>query len=94
VALRGLKLNPGLAVYLRKWVEEGRPADKATSVASLAGPPPGRQWRVRDRLGEADACELVEAFRGGTSKHKLAEQYGISLSSVKRVLRRRRAALP
>jgi hypothetical protein len=94
VALRGLKLNPGLAVYLRRWVGEGRPGDKATPVASAEGGQPGRQWRVRDRLSEADVRELVEAFRTGTTKHELVERYGISLSSVKRVLRRCRVGLP
>lgn len=50
-----------------------------------------RQWEVTDRLSEADVRLLVQAFEGGTPKWKLAEQYGISESSVKRLLRRHRA---
>jgi hypothetical protein len=51
-----------------------------------------RQWRVADRLSDADVRLLVEAFQGGTPKWKLAELYGISESSVKRLIRRHRAA--
>lgn len=47
---------------------------------------------VRERLGEAGLAELVTSFRGGTPKHELAARYGISLSSVKRVLWQRRMA--
>jgi len=43
---------------------------------------------VRKRLSEADLAELVASFRAGTPKHELAARYGVSLSSVKRVLRR------
>lgn len=53
-----------------------------------------RQWRVSDRLTEADVRLLVQAFQGGTPKWKLAEQYGISESSVKRALRRHRMTFP
>lgn len=45
---------------------------------------------VRERLGEAGLADLVASFRAGTPKHELATRYGISLSSVKRVLRQRR----
>jgi Mor family transcriptional regulator len=43
---------------------------------------------VRTRLGQAAIDELVASFRAGTPKHELAKKYEISLSSVKRVLRR------
>jgi hypothetical protein len=49
-----------------------------------------QQWQVMDRLSEADRRLLVQAFKGGTPKWKLAEQYGVSLSSVKRLLRKHR----
>jgi hypothetical protein len=88
VALRGLNLNPGLVVYLRGWVVQGElgdgpPSRSPTNDVVTAG----RQWRVRDRLSEAQVRQLVEAFQAGTPKHELAERYGISLSSVKRLLR-------
>lgn len=66
-----------------------RGAIPSTSVRSTGRS--DRQWRVADRLSEADARLLVGAFEHGTPKWKLAEQYGISESSVKRLLRKHRA---
>jgi DNA-binding Lrp family transcriptional regulator len=43
-----------------------------------------------DRLGEQIIRELLRDSRTGTTHRALAEHYGISLSSVKRVLRRHR----
>jgi hypothetical protein len=48
--------------------------------------------RVVDRLGEQAVRELIEAFHAGTPTWRLAERYGISLSSVKRLLRRHLSA--
>jgi DNA-directed RNA polymerase specialized sigma24 family protein len=48
----------------------------------------GRVWALNDRLSEADMQAIVQKFRAGTPKQELAEQYGISLSSIKRLLRR------
>lgn len=49
----------------------------------------GRVWRVRDRLRAEDIEKIIEEFRAGKPKHVLAEQYGISLSSIKVLLRQR-----
>jgi hypothetical protein len=46
-------------------------------------------WRVQDRLNEEDVEEIIERFRAGTAKWVLADQFGISLSSVKLLLRQR-----
>jgi hypothetical protein len=46
-------------------------------------------WRVHDRLSERDVIEIIEQFRAGKPKHSLADQFGISLSSVKLLLRQR-----
>lgn len=46
-----------------------------------------RQVRVRDRLREEDVAELVRRFVAGATREALVAQYGISLSSVKRLLR-------
>jgi hypothetical protein len=45
--------------------------------------------RPSDRLSEADVRKIAERFRAGVPKHKLAAEYGMSLSTVKRMLRRR-----
>ena len=46
-----------------------------------------RQVGVRARLGDAGVAELVDSFMAGTTREDLAAQSGISLSSVKRLLR-------
>jgi hypothetical protein len=47
----------------------------------------GRVWAMTDRLTDAQVRDLVAAFRTGTPKWKLAEQYGISPKSVQRLVR-------
>ena len=64
---------------------EGPVEDPEHSVRTTAKA--AEPHRVADRLGQRAVRELVEAFDAGTSKWRLAEQYGISLSSVKRLLR-------
>jgi hypothetical protein len=70
---------------------QARPSGPASSVRSAQSP---RQWRVGDRLSEVDTAQLVAAFTAGTSKRKLAERYGISESSVKRLIRQHGASKP
>jgi uncharacterized protein (DUF433 family) len=50
----------------------------------------GGSASVRDRLSEADVREIVRRFRAGEPKHRLAAEYGMSLSTIKRLLRRHR----
>jgi hypothetical protein len=45
---------------------------------------------VRERLTVADLAELVASHRSGTRLQELALRYEISMSSVKRILRRAR----
>jgi DNA-directed RNA polymerase specialized sigma24 family protein len=49
-----------------------------------------RPWQVSDRLTAQDEEALLEAFHAGTRQWRLAERYGISVSSVKRLVRRDR----
>lgn len=60
----------------------GRPPDVSMSDRST------RPWRVCDRLTGDDIRMLVEQSQAGTPRHELAERYGISGSSIKRLLRR------
>ena len=46
-------------------------------------------WQVADRLTEEDVTALVEAYRTGTTARELATQYGIGMTTVKRMLRER-----
>lgn len=48
-----------------------------------------RVWRVSDRLSEAELHSLVSHYLAGTTARELAEQFKISKSSVKRLLRER-----
>jgi hypothetical protein len=49
---------------------------------------------MRGRLDESALAELVSSFQAGTPKHELASRYLISLSSVKRALRRAKSNKP
>lgn len=81
-----------LAVDLRKLTDQltcacrDEQPEQQQSVQTVGGT--RRTDLLEDRLSQADIRELVSAFQSGTPKWKLAEQYGISLSSVKRVLRK------
>jgi hypothetical protein len=47
-----------------------------------------RRWRVIDRLGHQVISELLADRHAGATKPALAARYGISVSSVKRILKR------
>jgi hypothetical protein len=88
VDLRGRLSNPDIQ-------------DIVTHTAKLAPPVPAdhgstssprqtsRRCRLVDRLGEQIIQELVADSRTGATKRELAERYGVSLSSVKRITRQR-----
>jgi hypothetical protein len=52
--------------------------------------PAAQRWRLLDRLGEQIVNDLLEDRRLGMTNLRLVEQYSISLSSVKRILKRAR----
>jgi hypothetical protein len=68
-------------------IEEGDRTDEpgVQSTGSGAGLAP-----VRARLSEVEALEIVRRFQAGTPKHKLAAEYGMSLSTMKRLLKQLR----
>ena len=61
---------------------------EARDQVAVHTPHPLRPWPVADRIGEQAVRDLVRDRQAGAPKQMLAERYGISLSSVKRVLRR------
>jgi hypothetical protein len=61
--------------------DDARESDGARSVRSGHAP---RVWRVSDRLDSTDVQRLISGYRGGVTVHELAEQFKISMSSVKR----------
>ncbi len=76
-------LGPMLDVLRR--VEDGDKEDEPGGVESRECGP----LRPSDRLSEADVREVVNRFRAGVPKRRLAVEYGMSLSTVKRLLRKR-----
>jgi hypothetical protein len=56
-------------------------------ASARAKPTPTAPRLVVDRLGEDAVREMIEARRAGAQLCSLAERYGISESSVKRLLR-------
>ena len=83
--LRGRLSNPSFAGK----VHEATAAINADEAAAAGALCRQRRWRVVDRLGEQVIDELLEGRRRGLTMKALAERYGISLSSVKRVTRSR-----
>ncbi len=76
----------GLLLELLRRIEKGDKEDEPGGVGSRE---PCSAW-PSDRLSEADVVEIVDRFRAGMPKHKLAMEYGMSLSTMKRLLRRHR----
>jgi hypothetical protein len=86
--------RPDLADSLVSAVRQLRQAQTQTGEPAFSGrsTQTSSRWRVGDRLSEAELEELIAAFTAGTSKRILAERYGISESSVKRLIRERGAS--
>ncbi len=47
----------------------------------------GRPWALNRRLTNADRTAIVSKYQAGVRQKALAEKYGISLSSIKRLVR-------
>ena len=52
-----------------------------------------RQWSMADRLSPEEVQTIINRYRTGTIAKDLAATFGISLSSVRRLLRKHRARL-
>jgi hypothetical protein len=78
-----------IMVDVLRRIEENDQTDELGVLSTGKG---GGLLPVRDRIGETDLRQMVTRFRAGTAKHALASEYGISLSSVKRILRHRGAS--
>lgn len=50
----------------------------------------GRPWALDRRLTSADRTAIVSEYQAGALQKALAKRYGISLSSVKRLIREAR----
>jgi len=79
-------LGPLLEVLRR--IEDGDKEDEPGGVESREP----CSVRPSDRLSEANMREIVYRFRAGAPKHKLAAEYDMSLSTMKRLLRSHRSS--
>lgn len=48
-----------------------------------------RSRRLRDRFSPEDLQAMIDLYRSGTTARQVAEKYGLSLRSVKRLLHQR-----
>ena len=87
VELRGRYSNPEAREAVKQVAQVIAGIDLDGSAPS---PPQVRRWRLVDRFGEQIIRQLLEDRRGGATMRELVERYGISMSSVKRILRRSR----
>ena len=72
----------------RVWLSEDRRGPvRDRQVSVRARPTPAVPRRVVDRLGEDVVRKMIEARRAGTKLKDVAIRYGISESSVKRLMK-------
>jgi hypothetical protein len=91
VDLRGRFSNPevlAVVVQVAQLADGIKVEDDQHERPALA--PQRQRWRLVDRLSEQTIQDLLRDRWTGTTHRALAERYGVSLSSVKRVLRRHR----
>jgi DNA invertase Pin-like site-specific DNA recombinase len=88
VELRGCYSNPQAIEALA--LAEHTIKDVKIDGGRVYSSTPPRRGRLVDRLGEQIIRQLLEERRAGATKRELVERYGISMSSVKRILRRKR----
>jgi hypothetical protein len=46
-----------------------------------------RQWSVRERFGAEDLQVMIDMYISGATRSQIAHRFGISVSSMKRLLR-------
>jgi transposase-like protein len=72
--------------YLRKRIGEivayGQPKSRSAN---------GKPWALDRRLTSADRAAIVSEYQAGELQKTLAKKYGVSLSSVKRLIREARS---
>jgi DNA invertase Pin-like site-specific DNA recombinase len=74
-----------LQAYLS--ASERRGKAHGDNTVTVSGRTPG-SWRVRDRLSDEGVQQLITEFLAGSSKQVLADRYTVSLSTVKRILKK------
>ena len=92
--IRQYSKNRGLLDDLARTIAQTEQAakiqDQRRSVRTTART--NERRTLQDRLNADDLRRLIVAYHSGTTQRELAERYGISVTSVKRLLRLHRAA--
>lgn len=66
--------------------DDGRDGETVAGVA-MATESMIRSRRLRDRFSSEDLQTMIDLYRSGTTARQVAEKFGVSLRSVKRLLR-------
>jgi hypothetical protein len=85
---RGHFLNPRLTSYLREHTEAREAGDTLSIMGTNRDRVSPVVWRVRDRITDDQVAVLVARFRAGELQADLATEYGVSRSTIKRLLAR------
>jgi hypothetical protein len=95
--LRRYSNRPELIKPLRAVLKRVRAHDGGTDANSGRGEPsrtiasPSEPWRLRDRLSEEQVEQLIAEYHAGATIMDVAARYGLGTTTVKRLLRQRRA---
>jgi hypothetical protein len=90
VGLTGFSLNPALASYLHKRREAVAAGVEPVRVEPVHAPVPKRR-PVSARLSDAQVTAIVERYCSGEMARSLAAEYGLGLTAMKSLLRKRGA---
>ena len=89
--------RPDLLEQLRK-VAVILSGDREDGAAGMGGEPvtgsPTRSYRLRDRFSSEDLHAMIELYGAGATARQVAERFGVSESSVKRLLRQNTVTRP
>jgi DNA-directed RNA polymerase specialized sigma24 family protein len=85
--MRRYSNRPDLLEQLRKVVVIlSRGGHEGDTGAEMAGESVVRSRRLRDRFSSEDLQSMIDLYQSGTTARQVAERFGISLRSVKRLL--------
>jgi hypothetical protein len=85
--LRHYSNRPDLLEQLRKVaVILSRDGHNGTTGAEVIRESVVRSRRLRDRFSSEDLQTMIDLYRSGTTAKQVAEKFGVSLRSVKRLL--------
>ncbi len=87
MGLSGLRLNTSLVAYLHRCADATEQGQVLSAPAVRPSAYTAPKRHLRDRLAADQVEQLLADYRVGVLRRDLAEQYGISISSLARVVR-------